>query len=361
MRKSEGWKPAGAVKWMLLPLLFGLWGCRSAGEAGGPNRIELVHDEAARRVDVVVDGQLFTAYLYTDTLDVLKKPVLYPVRTARGKTVTRGFPLDNRPGERVDHPHHIGFWFNYGDVNGLDFWNNSNAIPPERAPRMGTIRHKAINRLESGTGTATLNVSMNWLDAAGKAILQEDTRFIFYADEDMRAVDRITRLTALDAPVSFRDNKEGVVAIRVTRALEHPSNSPITVTDASGKATEVPVLDNSLVTGKYESSRGVTGTAVWGTRAEWVMLSGVVDGDSTVVALFDHPQNVGYPTYWHARGYGLFAANPLGQKIFSRGKEELNFALEPGESTTFRHRLLLLTGDVSRARVEKYYAQFTGN
>jgi hypothetical protein len=50
---------------------------------------------------------------------------LYPLIADGGITVTRGYPLEPRPGERVDHPHHAGLWFNYGEVNGFDFWNNS--------------------------------------------------------------------------------------------------------------------------------------------------------------------------------------------------------------------------------------------
>jgi len=83
--------------------------------------VRLVHDEAGQRVDVFVDDQYFTSYLYTDTIPNLKKTILYPIRTMQGNNLTRGFPLDAIPGERVDHPHHIGHWLNYGDVNGLDF------------------------------------------------------------------------------------------------------------------------------------------------------------------------------------------------------------------------------------------------
>ncbi len=57
--------------------------------------------------------------------------------------------------------------------------------------------------------------------------------------------------------------------------------------------------------------------------------------------MIDHPKNVGYPAYWHARGYGLFAVNPLGMKTLSNGKETLNFKLKKGESTTFRYRLVI--------------------
>src|SRR6266851_5289529 len=106
-----------------------------------PDRVTVVANEQARRVDVSIDGQPFTSYIWPTTL---KKPVLYPLRTAKGTIVTRGYPLEQRPGERVDHPHHAGLWFNYENVNGIDFWNNSDAIKPENAPKMGTILHRAI-------------------------------------------------------------------------------------------------------------------------------------------------------------------------------------------------------------------------
>jgi hypothetical protein len=320
--------------------------------------VEVIRHDAEQRIDIVVDGQPFTSYLYTDTIPVLKKPALYPLRTAKGTVITRGFPLEPRVGERVDHPHQIGCWFNYGDVNGLDFWNNSNAIPAERRHEMGTIRHRSINRVENGTNAGTLEVTADWLDSDGKSILREDTRFVFHAGPSLRAIDRITTLTALDGRVLFKDNKEGMMAVRVARALEHPSNEPLTLTAASGKVTEVPAMDNTGVTGMYTSSEGLRGAEVWGKRAAWLMLSGVVEGDSVTLAIFDHPKNVGYPSYSHARGYGLFAANPLGQKIFSEGKEELNFALDAGAATTFRYRVLILSGTVTPAQMAEKYRNF---
>jgi hypothetical protein len=72
-----------------------------------------------------------------------------------------------------------------------------------------------------------------------------------------------------------------------------------------------------------------------------------------VLLVLDHPKNPGYPTYWHARGYGLFAANPLGQAALSNGKETLNLTLQPKASTTFRHRLLVLPGPLSKERAER--------
>jgi hypothetical protein len=319
-------------------------------------RVDVIPDEAKRRVDILVDGKPFTSYIYPTTL---KKPTLYPLRTASGRVVTRGWPLEPRPGERVDHPHQVGLWFNHGDVNGLDFWNNSDAIPADRASRMGTILHRAVRRAHSGDGEGELEVTLEWVDHQSKPLLREDTRFVFRAGDGLRAVDRITTLTALGAPVTFTDNKEGLIGIRVARALEQPSTKPEVLTDAGGHATTVPVLDNDGVTGRYRSSEGLEGDAVWGTRGRWTALSGVVEGERVTMAILDHPENAGFPAYWHARGYGLFAANSLGHKVFSNGKEELNFRLGAGASTTFRHRVLILSGAaLPPDQIETHYREF---
>ena len=329
---------------------------RSAQTAGGSGRIQVIPNDAARRVDITVDGKPFTSYIYPTTL---KKPVLYPLRTAKGTLVTRGFPLEPRPGERVDHPHHVGLWFNHGDVNGLDFWNNSNDIAPDRADKMGTIVHRRVLEARSGADQGELSVEMDWIGPDRAALLREQTRFIVRGAGNARSVERVTMLTALDRRVLFRDNKEGVLGLRVARALEQPADKPEVFTDASGRPTKVPVLDNAGVTGKYRSSEGLTGDAVWGTRGRWVLLHGTVASEPVTLVMLDHPQNPGFPTYWHARGYGLFAVNPLGQSVFSEGKQELNFALEPRASVTFRHRLLILSGTATPEAIEDEYRSFT--
>lgn len=335
-------------------LLLGL-GLPVVGQAQAP-RVEVVAREADRRVDVTVDGQPFTSYVWPTTL---KKPTLYPIHSASGALVTRGWPLAARPGERVDHPHQVGLWFDHGDVNGFDFWNNSDAIPAARRAKMGTIVHRAVRRAAGGPGEGTLEVSADWVDSAGKPMLREDTRFVFRAAEGLRSIDRITTLTAVGGPVTFVDNKEGLIGMRVARALEQPSNTPEVFTDAAGHATTVPLLNNDGVTGHYRSSEGLEGDAVWGTRGRWTMLTGDVDGAPVTLAILDHPNNVGFPTYWHARGYGLFAANPLGTKVFSNGKEELNFQLAPGKATTFRYRVLILSRTATPDQIETYYRDFT--
>ena len=317
--------------------------------------VQIVADEAGKRVDVTIDGKPFTSYIYPDTL---KKPVLYPIRTAAGTLVTRGFPLDPRPRERFDHPHHVGLWFNHGDVNGLDFWNNSTDIPAARAPKMGTILHKRVVEAKSGGDRGELAVEMAWVTPDGVALLREDTRFIFRGTAGARSIDRITTLTALGQRVVLRDNKEGTLGLRVARELEQPGTKPELFTDASGKVTKVPVLDNTGVTGLYTSSEGLTGDAVWGTRGRWCMLGGKIGSEAVTIAMLEHPSNPNSPTYWHARGYGLFAANVLGRKVFDPEQDELTMTLEPGKSVTYRHRVLILDTAATPESIEREYKTF---
>jgi hypothetical protein len=321
-----------------------------------PDRgITVVPSEVSNRVDVLVDGEPFTSYIWPDTL---KKPVLFPLRTASGTIVTRGYPLEPRPGERTDHPHHVGFWFNYENLNGVDFWNSSTTLPADQQAKMGTIVHRRIVKTSNGANQGELEVEMDWIMPDGQPILHETADFIFRTGPRARVVDRISTLTALDKPAVFKDAKDGLLALRVRRELEQPSTEAATYTDASGRLTTVKAMDTNGVTGLYRSSEGSTGDAVWGMRGRWTMLTGKVEQENITLALLDHPKNPGFPAYWHARGYGLFAVNPLGQEIFSHGKEKLNFTIQPKQSATFRYRLLILDSVATPDEVETQYRQF---
>jgi hypothetical protein len=318
-----------------------------------PPQVRLVQAPAGDRVDVLVDGQPFTSYLWKPAL---KKPVLYPLRTPKGTLVTRGFPLDPRPGERVDHPHHVGLWLNYGDVGGADFWNNSEARARDAA-RMGTVVHQRVVRVQDGEGQGTLEVEAEWVMPDGTVALSEQTRYVFRAEADARLIDRITTLTARTR-VTLGDSKEGMLGIRVARALEHPAEKPEVFTDASGRPSAVPVLDNKGVSGVYLSSEGLKGDAVWGTRARWVSLSGRIGDEDVTLAILDHPKNPGHPTFWHARGYGLFAANPLGAQSYRKEEAARKTVLEPKDSLTLRYRIILRSRATPAAEAEQDYGRF---
>jgi hypothetical protein len=306
--------------------------------ANGTKGVQVVADEAHQRVDITIDGAPFTSYVWPSTL---KKSVLFPVITSDGIDVARGFPLAPRPGERVDHPHHAGIWFNYGSVNGFDFWNNSDAIKPEDHEKMGTIREQKIVSTKSGRDTGELVVDSIWTTGKGQDILQQKTRYVFSRRKDERIIDQVTTLHALDKVV-FNDDKEGLLGIRVARWLESATEKGGTFTDANGRPTEVTASNAPGATGVYLTSEGNQGDQAWGTRGRWCALTGNTEGHTVTIAILDHPGNPNYPTYWHARGYGLFAANPLGQHIFDPKAPALNYTVEKNQNVTFTYRILLL-------------------
>jgi methane monooxygenase PmoA-like len=202
-------------------------------------------------------------------------------------------------------------------------------------------------------------VTEDWTTPDGKTLLREDTTYVFRGGPGRRSIDRLTTLTAQDQKVTFNDSKEGMLGLRVARPLEQPADKPEVFTDASGKATTVAKLDNTGVTGRYTSSEGKTGDAVWATRADWTMLQGSIGSEPVTIAILDHPKNPTHPTYWHARGYGLFAANPFGAKAYTEGKAETNFTLQPRESVTLRHRILILSSAATPEQIAAQYAKFT--
>ena len=299
--------------------------------------IQVIPDEAQRRVDITINGQPFTSYLWPTSL---KKPVLFPLIAPGGTAVTRGYPLTPNAGERVDHPHHAGMWFNYGNVNGFDFWNNSDAIKPENRSKMGSIYQEKILSAKSGRDKGELVVESVWTTGTGENILDETTQYVFTTKGDARVIDQVTTLKALDHVV-FNDDKEGLLGIRVASWLESPTEKGGVFTDANGVATKVDNAGSAGASGIYLTSEGKRGDQAWGTRGRWCTLTGSKDNKTVAIAIVDHPANPGYPTYWHARGYGLFAANPLGRKIFDSSQTAFNYTIEKGQSATFRYRVLL--------------------
>jgi len=295
-------------------------------------KISLRKDTLAKEIKIYAGSKLFTSFCYSDTLT---KPILYPVYDADGTTITRGFPFQPRPGEPTDHPHHQGIWFNYENVNGIDFWNNSYAIPAAKKHLYGSIKTEGFSSTTQDK-TAVVNYTASWNDINNQALVKENTTLKFSAKNNIRIIDRTTTLQAVN-DAAFNDTKDGLIAMRVAHELQ------------------IPVKGDTIAHGNYLSSEGKTGDSVWSTRAAWCMLYGKIGGHVTSIVMFDQKNNPGYPTYWHARGYGLFAANPLGQKVFSNGKIALNLHLAKGESVTFRYRIVIATGDkeLSREQIEQ--------
>lgn len=317
--------------------------------------IKVIKNSAEKKVDIFAGGKIFASFLYPDTLE---KPVLFNIHAANGTIVTRGFPLHPQPGEPNDHPHHIGMWFTFENVNGLDFWNNSFAIPAEKKHLYGWIKTDYIIQTTSGK-KGILTYHANWTNQQNETLLEETTRFEFSGTDHQRIIDRITVLKA-NTNLLFADAKDGLLGIRVAHALQMPTDKDQQFTDDKGNVTIVKGGTDAIANGNFISSEGKLGDSVWSTRGRWCKMYGKMGKDSVSIVVIDHPQNPNYPTYWHARGYGLFAANPLGEKIFTNGQKIKNLSIKKGDSVTFRYRVIIDEGmnSLSAKEISKRAVEF---
>lgn len=315
-------------------------------------KVEFSHDRINQKLNISINGKYFTSYLYPDDME---KQVLYPILTASGEEITRGYPLNPKPFERTDHPHHVGLWFNFGDLNGLDFWNNSFAVKPENKHRYGSIRFKEI--VETNPKTGTLVTASDWIDINNEVLLDEKSTFVFSEKNGIRTIDRTTELIA-QKQVIFTENKEGLLGLRVDRAFEEPSNKPEKFLDAKGNVTEVPLMNNEGVNGVYRNAEGITGAGVWGKRSPWVALRGVKKDEIITIVIFDHPQNPNYPAWSHARGYGLFAFNNFGGRTVDKNSDPVKLELNPGEKVVFKHKVTI-GGDLTDIQIAKMATTFS--
>ncbi len=325
------------MKNFLLLLCF-LWLTSLCAKAQKAIPLRVEEDAVHHRINIKSGGQLFTSFLFSDTLD---KPCLFPVYAPDGVDITRGYPLAPRPNEDVDHRHHTGMWFTYENVNGVDFWSTSSEVPPARREKNGRIVLSKNPVITNGK-KPSVSYAANWVNSKNDTLLEEETQLFFSAQKDQYIIDRITTLNA-DTDVTFRDSKDGLLAMRVTKALQIPKN-----------------INDTASRGDFLTSEGKMGDSAWGTRASWCLLYGRAQKKTENILILDHPMNAGYPTYWHARGYGLFAANPFGQKFFSKGKESLNMRLKKGKSTTFRYRVVITSaaGPLSKKVINNMASHF---
>jgi hypothetical protein len=282
------------------------------------------------KVSVEIDGKPYTELFAGPET---KKPYLHPLRTASGIVVTRGYPmLTDIAGEPKDHPHHRGLWFTHGDVNGYDFWGNEDSQKGAGKGK-GVVALKKIDKVTGGKAKGTIDATFEWQIPGGKTLLTERRTMSFYSDPQLRTVDFDATLSP-DEPVKFGDTKEGMFAIRLAAPLEEERGGKMT--NAQGKSGE---------------------KNVWGKRSEWVDYTGQIDGQPVGVAIFDHPSNPRFPTYWHARAYGLFATNIFGLHDFENDPgRDGSLTIKPGQPLRFRFRVLIHQGPVNIRQLYESYA-----
>ncbi|MHC4117310.1 MAG: DUF6807 domain-containing protein [Planctomycetota bacterium] len=299
-------------------------------------------------VNVLIDGKPFTSYIHK--IDpakpmaaegvLLTKPVLYPLSAPSGIVVTRGWPFERIEGEKQDHPHHIGLFFTYDQINGSNFWNNSESPLP-------AIEHIRAEVTTDADGNPALATVMHWVGKDNELLLAERRVTSFIPADDQHIIDIDIELKAVAEKVSFGDTKEGMFAIRLAQWLTENTDSRY-----------------QLGTGSYLSCNGdEKEKGVWSKRAKWVRIQGNKNGKTVGIAILNHPTSTNYPTYWHSRGYGAFSANPLGQYAFQRSRrvedpEPFNLTLEKGQTAPFRFRVIIYDGPRTAQQLDREFKTY---
>jgi hypothetical protein len=293
------------------------------------------------RVRVEIGGSVFTEYIFAGA----DRPYFHPVRAADGTGLTRDFPMKRQTGEDEDHPHHRSLWFAHSNVNGVDFWNEDNNGSPR--PK-GRIVHDAL--IEAASGEAGVIRTRNrWVAPDGRVFCTDERVMRLHGNATERAIDfEVTLRAPADAPVHFNDDKDGVIALRLAMWLNLPRTNPKGRKFTGGK-------------GHIVTAKGARDTQAWGKRAEWCDVHAERNGRTYGVAIFNHPANLRHPTWWHARDYGLFAANPFGWHDFEPKSTPVNagvHTIPAGGSLTLRYRVLLHFGNDQEAELAKRYAEY---
>lgn len=305
------------------PLLLAFSSLALANE---PAAHQVSVEQETGKVVVKVDGELFTEYLERAGA----KPVLWPVLGPSGQELTRGYPQrDKTERERDDHIHQRSFWFTHGDVNGTSFWHEQD--------RHGTIVHREFTELSSGE-VGVIETVNDWLDADGMKVCEDKRRFVFGANDLGRWIDVSITVTASEGVLRFGDTKEGSFGVRVAGTIK--------VEEGLG--------------GRILNSDGLIDGEAWGKPARWVDYSGPVGDARGGIAILNHPSSYGYPTHWHVRTYGLFAANPFGLHDFysADSGRDGTLELQQGETLQLGYRVLLHDGNVSAEQIDGLFEEY---
>ena len=292
------------------------------------------------QIEVSIDGKPFTTYYFDPEM---AKPYLMPLRTASGAIVTRGFPVRNDvskgdPKAPSFEPHQRPLYFGHGDFDGLDFWQEpvfDRYYSDHGHQAYGHMVLKKLEDVASQGDAAIVRARFTLNDPSNRVIAEEVQSFTFRGDNQTRTVDCEFILYATNGPLDIGDTKEGTFGIRLAPELSAPH-------------------------GRMINSKGAEGEkAIWGKPADWVDYEGVISGKPVGIAVFDSPSSFRHPTTWHARAYGLFAANPFGIREFTRDPaKDGSWTVPEGKSVTFRYRVLIHEGDFGPAAISAAYSKY---
>jgi hypothetical protein len=282
-----------------------------------------------RNLRVTIDGELFTVYRVGDG----PKPYFFPVIGPTGTPITRAYPMADVEGEDRDHPHQRSFWFTHGDVEGADFWASDPLNRPN--PKFGSIEEADRDGIVEGPVVGIIRTSNAWRSPSGDLLCSDERSWRTYDTEGDRFIDFDVTIKAAGRPVTFGDTKEGMFGLRLASSMN--------VRNETG--------------GRIINAEGITDLDAWGKASPWVDYTGPVGDELLGAAILNHPDSFRYPTTWHVRDYGLFAANPFGYRDF-KFAEDGSYTIPAGESIRFRYRVIFHRGNTEQAGIDRAFRAY---
>lgn len=236
---------------------------------------KIAFEDKSGKLVITIGDKTFGTYVYRG--EKIPRPYFENVYAPNGVKATRNYPT--LAGDQEDHPHHPGIFFTFGDMNGFDYWHLKGR----------TIHERFVVEPRVGKGKATFTVKNRYLPPTGDdTVCSETCRYTLRVTQRGYRLEMDTELTAADHDIHIGSKEEGGLAVRIATPLCVENGG--TMHDDQGRMNE---------------------DQIWSKPAAWLDYSGPIEGQHVGILLMTHPDNFS-KSWWHARDYGVFAANPFG-------------------------------------------------
>src|SRR5690606_11687161 len=270
---------------------YGAAASRPAQQPADPLTVQV--DEAAGTLTVHRAGTphaILTANARPD-----HRPYLHPIVPLDG----RGAFTEFSPGH---HPHQTGLYWGFTRVNGRDFFHN---------PGASHWRRVSLEVVEESGERVIWQTVYDLLDETGAPVLRETQIWTMRVEDGRYLLDLEWRGTA---------------------------QTDVTIGEYDYGGPFLPMPWREGIEGDAVNAARQRNEAAEGKRAMWLDVGMVVEGreDAAHVAIFDHPDNGGYPTPW--RVDGQLGVGPARSRLG-------DWTIEAGATEVMRYRLVFYTGE----------------
>jgi putative membrane-bound dehydrogenase-like protein len=283
----------------------------SRGAASPILRIE--HDAAGGTIAVYRAGEREPIVTQNARPDM--RPYLHPIVAPDGA----GVLTEVSPSH---HPHQTGLYWGFTRLNGRDYFHNRGA---------GYWRRVSATVTQAEGEEVRWETTYDLLDAAGNAVLTETQRWSMHETRDGNGPRFVLDL-------EWRGTAK--------------TDATIGRYDYGGLFLRMPWREG--IAGEVVNAARQRNERAEGQRAMWIDVGMQVQGrsDQAHIAVFDHPDNAGFPQAWRVDGQlGVGAAR----------SREADWTIPSGQTEVIRHRLIAYTGALNDVDMTTAWSNFSGN